>query len=120
MDGMAFFPLTMPFTTGPGTIAVAVALGAERPASGLGPAVVLPRRLHRRRGDRFAGAGCSYRSADFVTAKIGAAARRSVSRMTAFLLLCIGVQIMLTGVEDAAHQFMSGSVAASPAGPRPV
>ena len=28
---MAFFPLTMPFTTGPGTIAVAITLGSERP-----------------------------------------------------------------------------------------
>ena len=27
---VAFFPLTMPFTTGPGAIAVAIALGAER------------------------------------------------------------------------------------------
>ena len=30
-DDVAFFPLTLPFTTGPGTIAVAVALGAGRP-----------------------------------------------------------------------------------------
>ena len=28
---LAFFPLTLPFTTGPGTIAVAITLGAERP-----------------------------------------------------------------------------------------
>ncbi len=28
----AFFPLTMPFTTGPGTISVAIALGSTRPA----------------------------------------------------------------------------------------
>src|SRR5271167_3351702 len=32
---MAFFPLTLPFTTGPGTIAVAITLGAERPPDGL-------------------------------------------------------------------------------------
>ncbi|WP_238258841.1 MarC family protein, partial [Methylorubrum podarium] len=29
---IAFFPLTLPFTTGPGTIAVAIALGANRPS----------------------------------------------------------------------------------------
>ena len=28
---VAFFPLTVPFTAGPGTIAVAIALGASRP-----------------------------------------------------------------------------------------
>ncbi|MFC7690578.1 MarC family protein [Paeniroseomonas aquatica] len=31
-EDVAFFPLTMPFTTGPGTISVAIALGANRPA----------------------------------------------------------------------------------------
>ncbi len=33
-DDVAFFPLTLPFTTGPGTIAVAVALGAGHPSDG--------------------------------------------------------------------------------------
>ncbi len=108
MDSMAFFPLTMPFTTGPGTIAVAVALGAERPASG---------------GDLFgfflgmsAAAAAvallvwlSYRSADWVAAKIGQAARRTVSRMSAFLLLCIGVQILINGLEGEISRFISTS-----------
>jgi len=30
---LAFFPLTLPFTTGPGTIAVAITIGAVRPAT---------------------------------------------------------------------------------------
>ena len=34
---LAFFPLTLPFTTGPGTIAVATTIGAERPSHGTGP-----------------------------------------------------------------------------------
>ena len=33
-DDVVFFPLTMPLTTGPGTIAVAIAIGASRPADG--------------------------------------------------------------------------------------
>lgn len=99
MDGMAFFPLTMPFTTGPGTIAVAVALGAERPASGLGL-------LEFFAGVSAAAAAIAllvwlaYRSADWIVSVIGVSARRTVSRMSAFLLLCIGVQILLTGIED--------------------
>ena len=32
-DDVAFFPLTLPFTTGPGTISVAVALGAGHPGA---------------------------------------------------------------------------------------
>ena len=97
---MAFFPLTMPLTTGPGTISVAIALGAERPASGLG---LLPFFF----GVSGAAAAIallvwvSYRSADRVAALLSASARRTVSRMMAFLLLCVGVQILITGVEEA-------------------
>lgn len=105
MSGMAFFPLTMPFTTGPGTISVAVALGSRRPE--FGPALL----------EFFIGMTAaalvvaamiwlSYRSADRVAAAIGPSARRSISRMSAFLLLCIGVQIFLAGVEDEVHQIM--------------
>ena len=32
---------------------------------------------------------------------LGPAGARVLTRLTAFLLLCIGVQIMLTGVQDA-------------------
>ncbi|MFC7551165.1 MarC family protein [Pseudoroseomonas wenyumeiae] len=33
-EDVAFFPLTLPFTTGPGSIAVAIALGSTRPRAG--------------------------------------------------------------------------------------
>ncbi len=106
MDGMAFFPLTMPFTTGPGTIAVAVALGAERPAAGQG---LLPFFL----GVSAAAVAIAllvwlaYRSADWIVAKIGASARRTVSRMSAFLLLCIGVQILVNGMSEEVARFIA-------------
>jgi multiple antibiotic resistance protein len=97
---MAFFPLTLPFTTGPGTIAVAVALGAQRPRV---PADV---------AWFFLGASAaavviagviwlSYRSADRIAALLGPSARRTFARLSAFLLLCIGVQIILAGIADA-------------------
>jgi multiple antibiotic resistance protein len=98
---MAFFPLTMPFTAGPGTIAVAVALGAEKPSHGL---AVLWFFL----GVTGAAAVISvmvwffYRSADRVAGWLGASARRSLSRLMAFLLLCIGVQILIGGILDVA------------------
>lgn len=95
---MAFFPLTMPLTTGPGTISVAIALGAERPAGGAelvefylgvsGAALAIALLVW-----------ASYRSADRISGLMGVTARRSVSRMMAFLLLCIGVQILINGVE---------------------
>jgi multiple antibiotic resistance protein len=107
---VAFFPLTMPFTTGPGTISVAIALSANRPLDALG---LIP---------HFAGAsaaaaavaamvGLCYASADRIVALLGEAQSRIVTRLSAFLLLCIGVQISLTGVENA----LSGLLAHPPA-----
>jgi multiple antibiotic resistance protein len=99
-EDIAFFPLTLPFTTGPGTISVAVALGAGRP----GGAAVWPFFL----GVSAAAAAIalsvwvSYRSAERLSALLGASARRTIARLSAFLLLCIGVQIMVTGVQEIA------------------
>lgn len=104
---MAFFPLTMPFTTGPGTISVAVTLGAERPASGLGLLAFFV-------GVSGAAAAVAvvvwiaYRYADRVSGWLGASARRSLSRLIAFLLLCLGVQIFIGGVEDVVNALRSG------------
>ncbi len=96
---VAFYPLTMPFTTGPGSIAVSVALTSARPESGAGYAAFM------------LGLTASaivvclltwicYRSADFVVDHLGASGTRVVSRLVAFLLLCIGTQIMLNGLHD--------------------
>jgi multiple antibiotic resistance protein len=96
---MAFFPLTLPLTTGPGTIAVAITLGAVRPAYGFGLFAFFV-------GASLAAAAnaaiiwIAYRFSDQVIALIGATARRVVVRLSAFLLMCIGVQILLTAFGD--------------------
>jgi multiple antibiotic resistance protein len=96
---LAFFPLTLPFTTGPGTIAVAITLGAVRPPFHFG---FLPFFI----GMSLAAVAnaaiiwISYRYADRVTALIGATARLVVVRLTAFLLMAIGVQILLGALGD--------------------
>jgi multiple antibiotic resistance protein len=102
----AFFPLTLPFTTGPGTIAVAVSLGTERP-DGLLQALLF-----------FAGATlavalmslliwATYTTADRVAAVLGPSGRQVVSRVAAFLLLGIGVQIALSGVIPVLHEALA-------------
>jgi multiple antibiotic resistance protein len=104
---MAFFPLTMPFTTGPGTISVAISLGAERPLPGHGL-------LGFFLGVSAAAAAIAlmiwvaYRFADRAVGRMSQSARRSLSRMMAFLLLCIGVQIMLSGAEGALTTIIAG------------
>jgi multiple antibiotic resistance protein len=42
----------------------------------------------------------TYRSTDRIARLMGPAGSRTVTRLSAFLLLCIGVQILITGVED--------------------
>ncbi len=96
---MAFFPLTMPFTTGPGTIAVAITLGAERPASGIGLLAFFLGVSAAAAANAAIVAG-AYRFAARLTGWMSATARSIVGRLTAFLLLCIGVQILLAGLGD--------------------
>lgn len=105
-DDVAFFPLTMPLTTGPGTIAVAIALSSQRPG-GDGGVISF-----------FVGVSLAavciavtiwlcYRWSDTVTALLGPAGARVLSRLVAFLLLCIGVQIMITGVVGVGQLLLS-------------
>ncbi|AWB08747.1 MarC family protein [Azospirillum humicireducens] len=102
-DGLAesaFFPMTIPFTTGPGTISVAIALGSTRPTRGDG----LIEFFLGMSGAALAIAALiwlSYRSADRIVAFLGPTRVRVLTRLFAFLLFCVGVQILLTGVLDA-------------------
>ena len=91
-DAARVLPLTLPFTTGPGTIAVAITIGAERPSNGVGLLRLLSRREHRCRRQRrdHLDLLSLRRSADRVHRADGAAV---IVRLTAFLLMCIGVQI---------------------------
>jgi multiple antibiotic resistance protein len=96
----AFYPLTMPITIGPGSIAVAVALGSERPkdlsdwqtllqlASGaVAGALALAATIY-----------VCYRFADRVVVALGPAAMNVMTRLMAFILLCVGIQILWTGI----------------------
>lgn len=102
VDDPSFFPLTIPVTTGPGTIAVAIALASERPTRegpleffiGLSLAAVAVA-LTIWVADRFA---------DQLTSVLGQTGARILSRLVAFLLLCIGVQIASTGVLEVLGQ----------------
>jgi multiple antibiotic resistance protein len=98
-EDVAFFPLTMPFTTGPGTIAVAIAIGSNLPVGrpGFWPFFL---------GASTAAASIAlmvliaYSFADRLVGFLGAQQARVVTRLSAFLLLCVGVQIALNGVID--------------------
>lgn len=99
-EDVAFFPLTLPFTTGPGTIAVSVALGAGHPGAGNGL-------LGFFAGVTLAAVAVAglialfYGFADQLAELLGRNASRTVGRLSAFILLCIGVQLALAGLTDA-------------------
>jgi multiple antibiotic resistance protein len=101
-DEVAFFPLTMPFTTGPGTIAVAIALGSNLPVGQPGYAAFVL-------GASLAatvialGVWVAYAWADTLVSLLGQARARIMSRLAAFLLLCVGTQITLNGIRDFVH-----------------
>ena len=95
----SFYPLTMPLTVGPGSIAVAIALGSQRPA---GPLTVPELTLLG--GSAVAGIVAlsltvyvCYRFARRTIALLGGNGVNVVIRLSAFILLCIGVQILWTG-----------------------
>lgn len=55
-----------------------------------------------------------YRGADQVASLLGPAGARIMSRLVAFLLLCVGVQIMITGVIGLPELVTTGPVHAKP------
>ena len=107
-EDVAFFPLTMPFTTGPGAISVAIALASQRPSDGTGVleffvgvslAAILVAVL----------VGVSYRWSGKVLSLLGASGARVMSRLVAFLLLCVGVQIISSGLESLVTSYLKAA-----------
>jgi multiple antibiotic resistance protein len=93
----AFYPLTLPLTVGPGSISVAVTLGANlahyRGANVLGILAALL-------GSVLLAISIflCYGFADRLARVLGETAMNVIMRLTSFLLLCIGVQILWNGV----------------------
>ena len=93
----AFYPLTLPLTVGPGSIAVAITVGANRTkglelrwpviAGLLIGAVVIAISIY-----------LSYRFAERLGAALGDAAMNIIIRLSSFILVCIGVQILWNGL----------------------
>jgi multiple antibiotic resistance protein len=92
----AFFPLTMPLTVGPGTMSVAVTLGSH----GAARHELLPLGI----GALLAICGVAaaiyvcYRFADRVLRVLGESGTDTLMRLSAFILLCLGVQILTNGL----------------------
>jgi multiple antibiotic resistance protein len=97
LSAQAFYPMTMPLTVGPGSISVALTLGANPPA---GFRSLLLTALAHAVGIFLVALGVylCYRYAELILRKLGRTGTGVVVRLTAFILLCIGVQICWNGV----------------------
>jgi multiple antibiotic resistance protein len=93
----AFYPLTLPLTVGPGSISIAITLGANEPrhlganllsilAAVVGSALVALTVF------------LCYGFADRLAAILGENGMTIVMRLSSFLLVCIGVQIVWNGL----------------------
>jgi len=95
----AFYPLTFPLTVGPGSISIAITLGARAPSSG-----------SRTLGELVAAligvlivsltVFLSYRFSSRLIAYLGETGTVVFLRLSSFILLCIGVAIIWSGVVD--------------------
>jgi multiple antibiotic resistance protein len=93
----AFYPLTLPLTVGPGSIAVAITVGANRTEGSEWRWPLIAGLLI---GALFIAVSIyvSYRFAEKIAAALGDAAMNVVIRLSSFILVCIGVQITWNGL----------------------
>jgi multiple antibiotic resistance protein len=94
----AFYPLTLPLTVGPGSISIAITLGANAPRNyGF---VVLPvvAALIGMAAISLSIVTC-YGFSDRLGRMLGPTAMSVIIRLSSFLLVCIGIQIMWNGAK---------------------
>ena len=93
----------MPITVGPGSIAVAITIGSQRPRVGL---------THLALIGGAAGVGLiaisatiyvCYRFAEETIRVLGEQGTNVLIRLSAFILLCIGIEIIWSGYSALAH-----------------
>jgi multiple antibiotic resistance protein len=94
----AFYPLTLPLTVGPGSISVAITLGANAPPPGGGRVLMALLAALVASALIALSVFLCYGYADRLASRMGASAMAVVTRLSSFLLLCIGLQIVWNGV----------------------
>ena len=98
MEAKAFYPLTLPLTVGPGTISVAVTIGANFPST------IRPFLTDAVSAVVGASIVCvttffCFAFAERLSRALGPTGLTVFMRLSAFILLCIGVQIMWNGID---------------------
>lgn len=100
LNDKVFYPLTFPITAGPGCIVVALTLSAHATKSSLVESGLA--HLGLLLGTVLIGIVVyfSYAYADRTTAKLSPSVTQGLLRVISFILLCIGGEIMWTGIQS--------------------
>jgi multiple antibiotic resistance protein len=98
----AFYPLTLPLTVGPGSISVAITMGANRPQ---GNAMSVAALISGALGAAIIALSIylCYRFAGRIARVLGETAMNVILRLSSFILVCIGVQIIWNGASALLH-----------------
>ena len=99
----AFYPFTLPITVGPGSISVAITLGAHLMSDRGGMAFLSPRVLIPGIAGVLivcASIYICYRYARRAERLLGKTGTIVVMRLSSFILVCIGIQIISTGIRS--------------------
>ena len=114
----AFYPLTMPLTVGPGSISVAVTLGANPPRD---LRALLTTTLAHVVGVLITALAIylCYRYADRLVRRLGTTGTNIMIRLTAFILLAIGTQIIWNGARTMLDGVLHSGAGTAPAASAP-
>lgn len=97
----AFFPLTMPITAGPGSIAVALTIGTHT-NSPTGTTIDIVSKLGNTVGIFFAALTVyfCYAYAGILTKRLGTSLTNVIIKLSAFIIFCIGITIFWHGIHE--------------------
>lgn len=95
----AFYPLTMPLTVGPGSISVAITIGSRKPESELMLGEIALHAIGALAGVAAIALSIyiAYRFAANLARWLGTTGLEVMVRLSAFILMCIGIQIVWNG-----------------------
>jgi multiple antibiotic resistance protein len=103
----AFYPLTLPLTVGPGSISVAITLGANTSQTGINILAMIAAMVTGVALIALSIYLC-YRFAEGIARVLGQTGTSVLLRLSAFIALCIGVQITWNGVSTLLKSLLKG------------
>ncbi|MCU0758619.1 MAG: NAAT family transporter [Steroidobacteraceae bacterium] len=95
----SFMPMSFPLTVGPGTLAATIALGSKRPEQAF---VLIPQGAGALLGLTLSAAVIylTYRYSGTLMQRLGRTGSMVLMRLAAFILLCIGIEILWSGLSE--------------------